>query len=339
MTTQTMFGRSFNSRNALYALFVVLALIPVLAFAVGPFHGDSFSLNGPAGPLLAFSAGVLSFVSPCVLPLVPVYLTHLSGASIQDGRIVADRRVTFTHAVVFVSSFSFVFIALGTVAGLLGSYFLADNQRTIGEIAGVILVVMGVLLIPPRGRQDPLRSAFLLVGLTIVFAFLAEAAHLKGNTTRLLELGGVLALVWLRFAGYLQLTLFQRTFTIDVDHKRQVGYAKSAMVGGAFALGWTPCIGPILGSILTLAGLGSDGSALRGAYLLVAYSAGLSIPFLIAGLALSDVTPALRRLQRYSGFIEVASGVMIVGLGVLLITGRLAGLSSYFGFADFNGGL
>ena len=339
MTSQTMFGHPLRSRNTLYILFAVLALIPVLAFAIGPFQGDSFSLNGPAGPLLAFSAGVLSFVSPCVLPLVPVYLTHLSGASIENGRIVANRRRTFTHAVVFVSAFSFVFIVLGTIAGLLGSYFIADNQRNIGEIAGVILVVMGILLIPPRGRQDPLRSALLLIALTAVYFFLAEAAHLKGNTTRLLELGGVLALVWLRFAGYLQLTLFQRTFGFDVAHNQQVGYTKSAMVGGAFALGWTPCIGPILGSILTLAGVGSDSDPLRGAYLLVAYSAGLSIPFLIAGLALSDITPFLRRLQRYSGFIEVASGVMIVGLGVLLITGRLAGLSTYFGFADFNGGL
>ena len=162
---------------------------------------------------------------------------------------------------------------------------------------------MGILLIPPRGSRDPLKSAALLLVLTVVFVFLADAANLQGNRIRLLELGGVLALVWLRFAGYLQLALFSRTFEVNIGQNRQVGYTKSALVGGAFALGWTPCIGPILGSIFTLAA--DSGDALRGTYLLVAYSAGLSLPFLIAGLALADVTPFLRRIQRVSGMFEV----------------------------------
>lgn len=339
MATQRMFGHRVGSRAFWYSVLAILAAIPVAAFAVGPLSSSSFSLDGPGGPLLAFSAGVLSFVSPCVLPMVPIYLTHLSGASVQNGRIVSDRRITFTHAVVFVSAFSLVFIALGTAAGLLGSYFLTDNQRELGEIAGTILVAMGILIIPPRGRQSPIRAAILLLVLTGVFALLADLAHLQGNRVRLLELGGVLALVWLRFAGYLQLAIFSRTFEVNVGAKREVGYTKSALVGGAFALGWTPCIGPILASILTLAGVGSDGDPWRGAYLLVAYSAGLSIPFLIAGLALSDITPALRRVQKYSGIIEVASGLMIITVGVLLITGRLTGLNGYFSFAAFNQGL
>jgi cytochrome c-type biogenesis protein len=113
------------------------------------------------------------------------------------------------------------------------------------------------------------------------------------------------------------------------------------LVGGAFALGWTPCIGPILGSILTLSlpGVGADSDPFRGTYLLVFYSLGLSIPFLITGLLLSDITPFLRRIQRYSGVIEVASGVMVVAVGILLVTGQLSGLSQYFTFADFNQGL
>lgn len=339
MTTQRLFGRQVNSRGFLYTALAVLALIPIAAFVFGPLTSSSFSLDGPGGPLLAFSAGVLSFASPCVLPLVPIYLTHLSGASIENGRVVADRRVTFTHAMVFVGAFSLVFIALGTAAGLLGSYFLTDNQRDLGRWAGTILVVMGILLIPPRGRQSPFRSAVLLLVLTGVYGFLADLAHLQGDRTRLLQLGGVLTLVWLRFAGYLNLSFFARTFEFNVGTKREAGYTKSALVGGAFALGWTPCIGPILASILTLAGAGSEGDPLRGAYLLVAYSAGLSIPFLMAGLALSDITPVLRKIQRYSGIIEVGSGLMIVGVGVLLITGRLTGLNEYFSFANFNQGL
>jgi cytochrome c-type biogenesis protein len=339
MTSQTMFGHPWTTRRALYVAFAVLAIIPIVAFALGPLTSSSFSLKGPAGPLLAFSAGVLSFVSPCVLPLVPIYLTHLSGASIENGKVVADRRVTFTHALVFVGGFSLVFIALGTTAGLLGSYFLADHQRDLGEIAGIMLVAMGILLIPSRGRQDPLRSALLLIALTAVYFFLAEAAQLKGDNTRLLELGGVLTLVWLRFAGYLELPMLSRTFTTNAGAGREVGYTKSALVGGAFALGWTPCIGPILGSILTLASVGSDNDPFRGTYLLIFYSLGLSIPFLITGLLLSDITPFLRRIQRYSGVIEVASGVMVVAVGVLLVTGQLSGLSQYFTFADFNQGL
>ncbi|HXU25334.1 MAG TPA: cytochrome c biogenesis protein CcdA [Tepidiformaceae bacterium] len=339
MTTRQMFGYPVNSRGFLYLLFALLLFIPIAAFALGPLHGDSFSLAGPGGPLLAFSAGVLSFVSPCVLPLVPVYITHLSGASVENGRIVANRRVTFMHALVFVVGFSLVFIALGTVAGLIGSHFLDDNQRDIGRYAGMILVVMGILLIPARGRRDPLRSAILLLFLTAVYVFLAKVASIEQDKTRLLELGIVLGVVWLRFAGYLDLPFLSRTFATNLGEHREIGYTKSALVGGAFALGWTPCIGPVLGSILTLAGVGSQSDPWRGTYLLLFYSIGLSIPFLITGLALSDVTPFLKRLSRYTPMIEVGSGLMIVSVGVLLVTGHLSGLSSYFGFASFNGGL
>ena len=198
-------------------------------------------------------------------------------------------------------------------------------------------MAVGALPRPRAGAPGPLRSACRRPALPAVYRFLADHASLQGNRTRLIELGAVLTLIWLRFAGYLNLTLFSRTFQVNVGQDRRVGYTKSALVGGAFALGWVPCIGPILGSIYTLAA--SSGQALRGTYLLIAYSMGLSIPFLIAGLALSDITPVLRRVQKYSGLVEVLSGVVIVGVGVLLITGRLANLSSYFGFADFNGGL
>src|SRR5512140_410783 len=101
MATQRMFRHQVHSRGFWYTALAVLILLPVAAFAIGPLSSSSFSLQGPGGPLLAFSAGVLSFVSPCVLPLVPIYLTHLSGASIENGRVISDRRVTFTHALVF----------------------------------------------------------------------------------------------------------------------------------------------------------------------------------------------------------------------------------------------
>lgn len=332
-----VFGRPVTDRRNLYLLFGLLALVPVAVFAVGPLTSSSLDLNGPAGPFLAFSAGVLSFVSPCVLPMVPIFIAQVSGSSIEGGKFTADRRVTFSHAVAFVSGLSLVFIALGAAAGLLGSYFLVDNQRELGDIAGAVMVFMGVLVVPPRGRADPLKSALLLVCLTLAYFGLAELANLQDDRMRLLLLGAVLLVVWLRFAGYLQLTLFARTFEVRAGSNRQVGYLRSAFVGGAWGLGWTPCVGPILGSILTLAG--QSGDALQGTYLLAWYAAGLSVPFLITGLAISDVNSTMKRIQPYTPIIEVVSGILLIGVGVLLITGRLTALNEYFGFADFNQGL
>ncbi|MGE0600762.1 MAG: cytochrome c biogenesis CcdA family protein [Dehalococcoidia bacterium] len=337
MASQRAFGRPLATRTNLYLLFAILVLIPVAAFSIGPLTSSSISLDGPGGPFLAFSAGVLSFVSPCVLPMVPIFIAQISGSSIQNGNFTADRRVTFTHAVAFVTGLSIVFISLGAAAGLLGSYFLVDNQRELGEFAGAILVLMGILVIPPRGRADPLKSALLLIALTGVYLFLARVARLEGDNSRLLLLGLVLLAVWLRFSGYLQLALFSRTVEVRMGSNRPVGYLRSAFVGGAFGLGWTPCVGPILGSILTLAA--DSGGAMRGTYLLSWYSLGLAVPFLIAGLAVSDVNRFLRRIQPYTPIIEVGSGLMLIGVGVLLISGRLTGLNDLFSFADFNQGL
>lgn len=337
MTAQSALARPFSKRLLLYVVFGLLALIPVVAFALGPLSGDSFSLDGPAGPALAFSAGVLSFISPCVLPLVPIYIAHLSGASVEGGRLVADRRVTLSHAFAFVGGLSIVFIILGTSVGLLGSYFFKDNQRELAQVAGIFMMLMGIVLVPGPTTRSSTRSAITLLALTAVYFFLAEVAGLRGDRARLLVLGGIIAVAWLRLSGYLPLPWLSRTYELPIGRQRKVGYTRSALVGGAFALGWTPCIGPILGSILTLAATSSH--ALTGLYLLLSYSAGFSVPFLITGLALSDATRAIRRIQRYAPYIEVGSGVLLVGLGVLLLYGRLTGLNTYFNFASFNSGL
>lgn len=318
-------------------LLAALAAVPVVLFALGPVESSDFSLEGPGGPLLAFSAGLLSFASPCVLPLVPVYITHISGSSFENGRMVADRRVTFSHAVVFVLAFSSVFILLGTAAGLLGTYFLTDNKAELQKYSGILLVVMGILVVPPRGRGDPLRSALLLIALTALYFALVELADLRDDRGRILLLAGALALVWLRFAGYLHLSLFSRTVEVRLGEGRQVSYLRTGLMGVGWSLGWTPCFGPVLGSILTLAGTGGD--ALQGTYLLVAYSAGLSLPFLITGLALSDAQGVLRRMQRYSGAIEIVSGLLLIAVGTLLVTGRLTALNQYFGWGGSNKGL
>lgn len=342
MATQHDLGREAStSRWLLYAVFGVLALIPVLFFAVGPLTGSSFSLDGPGGPMIAFSAGVLSFVSPCVLPIVPIYITHLSGASIQAGRVTADRSVTFSHAVAFILGLSVVFIALGASVGLLGSYALRDNQRGLEEFAGLMLLLMGVILIPARQRLSTLNSAVVLLLFTAVFFAVVELANLHGQTTRVALLGGALLLAWLKVSGWIQLSFFSRTFEFNVAKDRRVGYGRSAVIGGAFALGWTPCVGPILGGILTLAAStsASTSDALTATYLLGFYALGFSIPFLITGLALADVTRFLKRINPYLGYIEIASAVLLIGLGILLVTGQLASLNQYFTFAEFNQGI
>ncbi|HET7738076.1 MAG TPA: cytochrome c biogenesis protein CcdA, partial [Tepidiformaceae bacterium] len=167
------------SRTAVYTVLAIVALIPVVIFGIARVDATDFDLHGPAGPALAFSAGLLSFVSPCVLPIVPIYITHISGASIANGRVVSDRRVTFAHAVAFITGLSVVFIALGASVGLLGSYVLRDNQRELEQFAGLLLVFMGVLLVPSYGRRSPFKSALLLIALTVVYLALVELANLR----------------------------------------------------------------------------------------------------------------------------------------------------------------
>jgi cytochrome c-type biogenesis protein len=333
----------FADRRTVYAVLALLAVAPLVAFALGPLSSESFSLNGPGGPILAFSAGVLSFVSPCVLPIVPIYIAHLSGATVEGGRISTNRRVTFLHAVAFVVGLTAVFMVLGTSVGLLGSYVVRDHQREMEQVAGAVLVALGILLIPSHGRRGPLTAGLTLLGLAAVYFFIADVAGLRGVEGRspdragLLLLGGVLIVAWLRFIGYLPFAFFSRSFQVSVGRNHGVGYSRSALIGGAFALGWTPCIGPILGGILTLAATSSE--AWTGTYLLAAYSAGFAVPFLITGLAFSDATKVFKRIQRHSFVIELVSAVVLLGVGLLLWYGRLTGLNSYFGFADFNQGL
>ena len=220
-------------------------------------------VTGFSGPFVAFLAGVVSFLSPCVLPLVPVYLLQMAGTS---SGVFGGRRRTFQHALSFVLGFSVVFIALGASVGLIG-FVLQDNLRTLTRIAGLVLIIFG------------------------------------------LNLAGVIRIPWLA-----------RTYTLDISRPTRRGYAGSALIGASFSLGWTPCIGPVLGGILTLA-YGSS-TAWQGAVLLACYSAGLGVPFLITGLLAARATAALKRVNRFLPAIEVASGGLLVLTGMLIFAGR-----------------
>jgi cytochrome c-type biogenesis protein len=330
-------NRALNDRWLLYFIFAALALGPLLAFGVGPLTGEDFSLTGPGGPLLAFSAGVLSFLSPCVLPIVPIYITHLSGAIVEGGKVIPNRGRAFAHAAVFMGGFSLVVILLGTAASLLGLFFFDDNRRELTKVAGAVMIVMGILLIPAYGKGSPIRSAVCLLGLAFAFTIVSDLAGLRGDRMGLAALAGALILCWLRFSGYLPLSVFSRTFEVGLGRNRQVGYARSGLVGAAFAIGWTPCIGPILGGIYGLtAATSTEADPTRGLFLLAAYCSGFSIPFLATGLAVSDASSLFKKIQRFTPLIEVSSAVMLVGIGMLLWYGALTSLNQYFDFGSYN---
>lgn len=268
-------------------------------------------LTGPWGFAFAFTAGLLSFLSPCVLPLVPAYLAHLTGTAAHDGSAVNRRRMV-THAATFVAGFTVVFVILGASVGLLGSvlsgdnsYFIQDHKKLLGEIGGVFLIVMGlnligVIKIPLLYRTYTLETATARVPATVAAGGGGASVALGGGPGR----GGVGP--WL---GNLE-------------------YAKSFGVGSAFAIGWTPCIGPVLGAILTLSA--SSASVAKGTYLLLVYSLGLGVPFIVTGLAVVPITRFLRRIRGIMPLVEIATGVLVILVGILLFRGDLAMFNGYF---------
>ncbi|HLS59420.1 MAG TPA: cytochrome c biogenesis protein CcdA [Paracoccaceae bacterium] len=218
-------------------------------------------------PALAVAtlAGVLSFLSPCVLPIVPPYLAYMAGASLDEvgERRGADARVART-ALFFVLGLSTVFLFLGLAASAFGSLLLA-YQREMAVVAGIVIIAFG-----------------------------------------------------LHFLGILRLPILQREARLEA--RAETGTALGAYVLGlAFAFGWTPCIGPVLGSILALAA--QDGSVGRGMMLMGFYAIGLGVPFLLAGVFLRRAMGVMARMRRHMPVIERAMGVLLVGVGVMLLTG------------------
>lgn len=232
-----------------------------------------------ANLVTAFLFGMLSFVSPCVLPLLPGYLSLMSGYSLADlegGRTATPRLLA--AATLFVAGFTAVFLVLGASASQLGS-LVSQNRQSISRWAGLVVIAMGLLVV----------------------------------------LSAISRHRWL--------LPLQRAWTVDVRPSRLGGWAAPAM-GAAFAFGWTPCIGPILGSILTLAA--DEATVGRGMALLLAYSLGLGLPFLAASLATARLLSSVGRLRRHTRTIMAASGLMLAGFGVLMITGRVVDLSRFF---------
>jgi len=217
------------------------------------------------GILAALAAGVVSFLSPCVLPLVPGYLSAVSGVSAAE-LDDADWRRVLGPSLLFVASFSAIFIALGLSATALGST-LQDHKDLLTKISGALIVAMGVL-----------------------------------------------------FVASLFVTRLNREWHVDALLER-AGKGGPIVAGAAFAIAWTPCIGPTLGAILSAASL--TDSAARGAFLLAVYSAGLAIPFLLTAVAFSRMTSAFAVVKRHYQAIVATGGAILIVMGVLIWTGEL----------------
>ncbi len=234
-------------------------------------------MQGSVSLFGAVLAGLISFISPCVLPIVPGYLSFISGvnmAELKDGERPAGlaRRVGIT-SLFFVLGFSTVFVALGAAATMVG-YYLQQYKRELGMIGGVVIIILG------------------------------------------LHTAGILPIKWL---------LYEKRAEVKT---RPLGLIGAYVVGLAFAFGWTPCIGPILGAILLYAS--QQATVSEGVVLLMAYSAGLGIPFVLSGLAINGFFAAFGRIRRHMKVVEYVSGALLVGVGLLLVTDRLAVLAQYF---------
>ncbi len=222
------------------------------------------------GLAVAFVAGLLSFLSPCVLPLVPSYVGFLTGMTLPE--MTGRRRVALLHALLFVAGFSLVFVLLGASATALGGA-LKYYQAWIARVGGVLVILFGLVCL------------------------------------------GVVK------AGFLD-----QDRRLQLQHK-PVGYLGSALVGVAFGAGWTPCIGPVLGAILSLAA--TSDSVSRGMLLLGVYSAGLAVPFLLAAVAVESFLEWFQRFRRFLPWVMRVSGVLLILVGLLMATGQFTRLAGW----------
>jgi cytochrome c-type biogenesis protein len=232
----------------------------------------------------AFVAGLLSFLSPCVLPLIPSYITYITGLSFADlqseNPSIAVRRQTIVHSLLFIAGFTCVFILLGASATLVGN-FLQEHMYLIRRIGGVLIVLFGI--------------------------------HLTGLVP-------------------IQLLLGEKRFVIQ---NKPAGYVGSFFVGVAFSAGWTPCIGPILASILMVAT--TESTVHHGILLLFAYSMGLAIPFFLSALALHRFLVAFNRFKKHIRLFEIITGFFLIVIGIMVYGNYLTKLSALLG-GLFGGG-
>jgi cytochrome c-type biogenesis protein len=326
---------------------------------------------------LALIAGLVSFISPCVLPLVPAYIGYMGGRVThnvsQTPRAFNQRFNTFLHGVAFVGGFTFIFVALGLLANafvnVIGGYSISTITGLIGRLGGVLIIFFGIhfmgllpglfnrILQNKALSQNPLFSlAFAIAGTALIFwgfsetpfiwdSFLWEVAAwaplvglvVTGAFWVWLLVGGAFTdprIFWNRTFNTVQTLLYMDTRP-EMSVSEQQGFSSSAVMGIVFAAGWTPCIGPVYGAVLTMAATPGSNIAQAG-MLLVAYSLGLGIPFLITALMLDSAQNVLRRLNRHMKTIKLFSGAFLVLIGVLVASNQLQRLSQQLSIGEFG---
>lgn len=229
--------------------------------------------------LVAFSAGLISFLSPCILPLIPSYMAFITGVSMEElsheQNLKRIRKIVVVNSLLFILGFSIIFIALGASATFIGK-FLAQHIRWFEIVGGVVVILLG-----------------------------------------------------LHFAGVFRLKFLERERKIQVQEK-PIGLLGTIVVGMAFGAGWMPCVGPILGAILTMAA--TTQNVAKGILLLAVYSLGLGIPFFLSGVIIHKFFEYFKTLRKYFRVIAVAGGILLITVGVLLISGYFSRLSSYLSY-------
>jgi cytochrome c-type biogenesis protein len=276
----------------------------------------------------AFLAGLVSFLSPCVLPLVPGYISMLSGIGMEQLR-KGDVPTSglFSSALAFVSGFSFVFISFGASASAVGS-FLRQNRALLAPVAGALIVLFGLHLVGALIKLN-LRAG-IVIGVILVALGVAGLVH-HGPLFAGLGASHFFSLSLIGFFG----PSMARWLNRDVHLRSgatQPGIWSGFLLGFAFAFGWTPCIGPILATVLALAAA-SDTIA-RGILLLAVYSAGLAIPFLVTALGISQFMVFYKNFRKYLHAVELFSGALLLFVGGLVFVNKLTWLSSKLTFLN-----
>jgi cytochrome c-type biogenesis protein len=268
----------------------------------------------------AFVAGLVSFLSPCVLPLVPGYISMLSGIGVEQLKEGEAPRGLIASAFAFVIGFSIVFITFGASASAVGT-FLRQNRNLLAPLAGSLILLFGLHLIGWLVKISV--RAGIVVGILFVFAGVALSLRpgLAGPSVKAVQIYS-LSLIFLLGP------VMTRWLNRDVHFRNlggQPGAISGFLIGFAFAFGWTPCIGPILAGVLAIAA--TQETVGQGIFLLTCYSAGLAIPFLLTAFGIRRFLKFYQRFRRHLHTVEVCSGVLLLAVGGLIFVNRLTWLS------------